>query len=843
MSTPPSDDASAPQDDVVTPQPLALEPGARIGRYLILERVGSGSMGVVYGAYDPELDRKIALKLLRGGQPGQDEVVARARLLREAQAMARLAHPNVVVVHDVGVYGGQVFLAMEFLGGGTLRSWLASAPRTSRDVLAVFIAAGRGLMAAHAAGLVHRDFKPENVLLDKEGRPRVVDFGLARDANTSDRESGEATATAETMAALISSSSNPGGHLDTLTRTGALVGTPAYMAPEQILAEATSERTDQFSFCVALYESLYGERPFTGESLLQLLHNVSRGNLAPVSEDHEVPAWIRRALVRGLRSEPRERWHSMAALMTALEDDPADRHRRWFLSGAGIAVVLATLLVGAQTIHHRRQELERQVGAHLQAAAQASADGRTRAAALRELRQRAFAAFDGRDRVQGEALWRRALAAVAEVEGAYTRAEQAYETALVLNSDRTDLRGQLADLIVEDLLLAHELRRADRAHSLDALLDRYDDGTRRAFLRAPGAVSVDVNPRAAALTLERFRRDPTTGTSAVEPAGPLRAAGALTSLPPGSYRLQASVPGFADIVYPFEIARGESRALQLTLLPAAAVPGGFVYVAAGEFWFGDGDEQLRTQFLDTAPLHRRATDGYFIARDEVTFREWLTFLAASPASERTLLSPRAGSTRGSVQLREDDVGWQLVFQPATQRYTARAGEAIVYAGRKTLARQDWLDFPVSGVSAQDAQRYVAWLRATGRVPNARFCTELEWERAARGADDRVYPNGDQLRPQDANFDLTYGRLGTAYGPDAVGSHPATRSPFGIDDLAGNVLELVGSSLGAEDELLVRGGAYFFGAASCRSTNREIVPATLRDATIGFRVCATPGEVH
>jgi len=467
---------------------------------------------------------------------------------------------------------------------------------------------------------VHRDFKPENVLLDKEGRPRVVDFGLARDANVVDLESGDVTATAETMAAMLSSSSSP-GHLGTLTRTGALVGTPAYMAPEQILAEATSERTDQFSFCVELYEALYGQRPFTGESLLQLLHNVSRGTLAPVSEDHEVPAWMRRALVRGLRSEPRERWPSMAALIAALEDDPAGRHRRWFLSGVGIAVVLATLTVGARAIHHRRQEVERQIDAHLRTAAQASADGRTGTAALRELRQRAFAAFDGRDRVQGEALWRRALAAAGEVEAAYTRAEQAYETALVLNPDRADVRGQFADLIVEDHLLANELRRIDRARSLDVLLDRYDDGSLRGFLRAPGAVSVDVRPRAAALALERYRSDPATGSRTLEPAGPLRPGDALTSVPPGSYRLQASAPGFANIVYPFEVGRGEPRALQLGLLPSAAVPAGFVYIGAGELWFGDGDEQLRTQFLDTAPLHRRATDGYLIARNEVTFRE------------------------------------------------------------------------------------------------------------------------------------------------------------------------------------------------------------------------------
>ena len=138
-------------------------------------------MGVVYGAYDPELDRKIALKLLKGSELDQEDA-ARARLLREAKAMARLAHPNVVAVHDVGIFDGQVFLAMEFLGGGTLKSWLGARPRHWREVLDVFVAAGRGLAAAHAAGLVHRDFKPDNVLLDKDGRPRVVDFGLARDA-------------------------------------------------------------------------------------------------------------------------------------------------------------------------------------------------------------------------------------------------------------------------------------------------------------------------------------------------------------------------------------------------------------------------------------------------------------------------------------------------------------------------------------------------------------------------------------------------------------------------------------------------------------------------------------
>src|SRR6476646_3750983 len=165
-------------------------------------------MGVVYGAYDPELDRKVALKLIRPGQAVKD--TARARLLREAKAIARLQHPNVVAVHDAGMFEEQVFLAMEFVAGGTIKSWLAEKARSWREILDVFIAAGRGLAAAHAAGLVHRDFKPDNVLLDKEGRPRVVDFGIARqagggddlDGDTADVLSGDGTATLRDQNAL-----------------------------------------------------------------------------------------------------------------------------------------------------------------------------------------------------------------------------------------------------------------------------------------------------------------------------------------------------------------------------------------------------------------------------------------------------------------------------------------------------------------------------------------------------------------------------------------------------------------------------------------------------------------
>ena len=813
-----------------SPEPPPLDTGERLGRYLIIERVGSGAMGVVYGAYDPELDRKIALKLLKARELGQEDA-ARARLLREAKAMARLAHPNVIAVHDVGIFDGQVFLAMEFLGGGTLNSWLAARPRHWREVLDVFVGAGRGLAAAHAAGLVHRDFKPENVLLDREGRPRVVDFGLAREAAARQLGAGAGVATEETS----------GNHLETLTRTGAIMGTPAYMAPEQIAGDATDERTDQFSFCVALYEALYGGRPFRGESLLRLLHRVTEGELEPTPADREVPAWIRRALLRGLKADPAQRWPSMAPLIAALQDDPAARHRRRLLAGTAAALLLAGVAVVAQMARHRHQAAEQEIGRHLNDAAQAARSGRATAAELRELRRRSFAAFDAVDRPRGEDLWQRALALVPAADGAFQRAQQAYETVLVLDSSRLQARRALADLIYERLLLARDLHRDEQAGLLAARLDRHDDGGRAAELRRPATLVLRVAPVTASIAIERYRDDPVSGRRVAFPVSTALAPGAPVTLPPGSYRLQARAPGYADTAYAFELDVGQRRELDLRLVRAALVPPGFVHIPPGEFWFGDADENLRTKFLDTVPIHRRHTDAFVIARHETSFREWIEFLGALSPVERARHAPHlSGMVGGALRLSPGEAGWQITLRPTSQRYTAREGEPILYAGRNRLARQDWLDFPVAGVAPADVERYLRWLRETRRVPHARFCTELEWERAARGADDRAYPHGDDLAPDDANFDVTYGRVDSAVGPDAVGAHPSSRSPFGVDDMAGNVLELVKSSVTPQGFVL-RGGAYFFNAATCRLTNRTAVWSTFRDVTSGIRVCASIEE--
>jgi eukaryotic-like serine/threonine-protein kinase len=329
--------------------------GANVGRYLILGLVGRGGMGEVYAAFDPRLDRKVALKLLREA-PGRGTaaLAAQERLLREAQAIARLSHPNVVVVHDAGTiddeaHGARVYLAMEFIEGQTLATWLAAAPRSWREICEMFAAAGKGLLAAHQAGLVHRDFKPQNVMVGRDGAVRVTDFGLARDS--SDVAEGQTT-----TLDLAHSEARPTTETVALTGSGILLGTPLYMAPEQFLARATDARTDQFSFCVALYEALYGERPFLADSLQTLVAAVVSGRVRPPPAKTRVPAFLRKILLRGLQPRQEARYGSMRELLLGLRADPARRRRRVAL-GAAAAMAAAIALVGAGRVATRGQRM------------------------------------------------------------------------------------------------------------------------------------------------------------------------------------------------------------------------------------------------------------------------------------------------------------------------------------------------------------------------------------------------------------------------------------------------------------------------------------------------------
>jgi tetratricopeptide (TPR) repeat protein/predicted Ser/Thr protein kinase len=314
----------------------------RLGHHVLLHELGHGGMGVVYAAYDEKLDRKVAIKLLRT----RESAMLQRRLAREAQAMARLSHPNVVQVYEIGEWQQLAFLVMEFVDGQTLRAWLAEAPRARADVLAAFVAAGRGLAAAHAQGLVHRDFKPDNVMIRRDGRAMVMDFGLARGNESSDLES-----SGESIELSIDRSSELSVRL---TQAGALTGTPGYMAPEQFHGQDTDARTDQFSFCVALWEALYGERPFRGENVAALALAVTEGKPSAPSE-HVVPTWLRRVIERGLARDPKDRWPSMDELLAALEHDPT-RRRAGLLLGATVLALALAGIFGARVDQARQRE-------------------------------------------------------------------------------------------------------------------------------------------------------------------------------------------------------------------------------------------------------------------------------------------------------------------------------------------------------------------------------------------------------------------------------------------------------------------------------------------------------
>jgi eukaryotic-like serine/threonine-protein kinase len=348
-------DASGTQNRPQPPEAPALGRGTPLDRYVVLDPLGEGGMGMVYAAYDSVLDRKVALKLLpqETADGGSEPTSGRARLLREAQAMAKLSHPNVVGVYDVYQHGALVFMAMELVEGQTLLQWLQEKPRGMREILAAFLSAGRGLAAAHAAGLVHRDFKPTNVLVGKDGRVRVTDFGLARTHDAPPEPLAEDAAPSPSTSPV-----KPHSLLELeLTQKGAVLGTPAYMAPEQFRGATADARSDQFSFAVSLWEALYGERPFEGRSSAERKEKVLAGRTNPPPSHSRVPPWIHRALLRALSTAPEARYPSLDALLATLERDPAQVRRRRLAVAALLLLVTGSGLMAWIIWHQRKTSL------------------------------------------------------------------------------------------------------------------------------------------------------------------------------------------------------------------------------------------------------------------------------------------------------------------------------------------------------------------------------------------------------------------------------------------------------------------------------------------------------
>ncbi len=339
-----TENGSAPADPVPAAE-RDLANGTMIGQRYLVERVlGRGGMGTVYLARDMSLGRDVALKLHRAGS-GHD------RLYREAVAMAQLAHPNVVTVFEVGVVDDQLFVAMEYIRGETLRGWVTQKPRTWREIVALMIDAGEGLAAAHRAGLVHRDFKPENVLVGEDGRPRVSDFGLARvDSVVTASLPPSSTPRARTAPISVTPVPSTGP----MTEEGSVIGTPAYMPPEQFVGVDVDPRSDQFSFCVATWEALHGTRPFAGTTVPQLQQAIERGEIT-IPETSSVPASVQRVLRRGLTARASERWPDMKSLLAALDRTLHPRNTRW-IALAGVAVIVGAASIAFAVMRARQPD-------------------------------------------------------------------------------------------------------------------------------------------------------------------------------------------------------------------------------------------------------------------------------------------------------------------------------------------------------------------------------------------------------------------------------------------------------------------------------------------------------
>ena len=499
---------------------------------------------------------------------------------------------------------------------------------------------------------------------------------------------------------------------------------------------------------------------------------------------------------------------------------------------AAVIVAVVVVAIGVAVRARARRELEAVIAGQVNAATVAFDDARRLAAQRDAARSDAFGLFDSQRWVDGEVVWNQVQALAAQEASQYRTASSHLESALSLDPASHRLRAQFADLTFERLLRAERDHRGDLADELRDRLAAYDDdGRHRAALAAGARVELEIDPPGAQVWSER-------------PGAPRERLGQAPlqplTLAPGSVILVFEAPGRRVTRLPVLLARDETFRQRVALPLAGAAPPGMIYVPAGRFLFGSADDDgSRRGFLKSPPIHEVRTAAYYIGRHEVTFGEWIEFLDDLPAGERRQRSPTSVSPQSALTLTE--IGpkhWQLSLTPTMRTYTAETGQRLRYEHRTRRAEQDWTRFPVAAVSYNDAVAYAAWLDRTGRVPGARLCDEYEWERAARGADGRTFPNGSALTPDDANIDATYGRDPLAFGPDEVGSHPASRSPVGADDMAGNVWEWT-RSVETAGAPIQRGGGWYYSDFDALSANRQPGEPTQRHVHLGVRICATP----
>lgn len=523
-----------------------------------------------------------------------------------------------------------------------------------------------------------------------------------------------------------------------------------------------------------------------------------------------------------------------------------ERRRRWGLIAVGL-VAVAMVIGGIRWTQARN--LDRLIGGHVATAEVERAAGLAKKREAEEKRIKAHALFDAahgdsaeevtKKREEAETVWTGALEASREAESKLVKAGQSLESALALDPARSGIRGAIGDVTVERIGIAEEFHVEDRRADLMLRLASYDpDGARMSALTAPPRISLTTTPPGATVSLEKYEdRDGRKVAVAVGELGQTPLHDVVLASGPGSYRLSLLAPGRVEVKYPVLLAQGERFETEISLPEEKGALAGYVYVPAGRFLLGSAEpEPLRKGFMVCSPMHQATINSFWIARTEVTYRDWIEFLDSLPESERKPRSPSVTSRVWGVDLAQlPDERWQITMTLNGATHTATQGEPIRLASRGVHQILRWENLPVTAISLDDAAAYFHWLDVTAKVPGARPCDELEWEKAARGADARVFPHGDLLRPDEANFDLTYGRQPLAYGPDEIGQHDSSQSPFGLSDMAGNVYELTRSS-GPKVEAVMRGGTWYYDSMSAMIPNRTMGERQTRDHLAGVRGC-------
>ena len=529
---------------------------------------------------------------------------------------------------------------------------------------------------------------------------------------------------------------------------------------------------------------------------------------------------------------------------------------RWRKRAIILAMIVAIIGVYGWVRYSTHRDLARRIAARVELASRLLADARDLGKHFFALREQAMIALREDRSADWQTPWQQALALEPAITAAYRQASQALEAASSLDASRRDVRELLASVLDDRIRLADVLGRQVEKEEFESRLASIDK-VRSAAWRDPVRVSITTKPDSAEMEIHRYVRDE-SGVLQASRIGSLVRTPYMIDLQPGSYLLTVRATAERiEVHYPLlvhsQAIAGDALAVSITRPLQSDIPAGFVYVPPGDFFYGFGrapeDEDMRA-WHETVPLHERRMNGYLMARHETTLAEWLDYVEA--CSDDTCWASKANAQ--AIAARADNLylevshrtnkGWEILWQPnpAKPGYRAGAGEELIYSARTEYRAHKWLNLPVSGISASRVEHYLAWLRQVKGVRGADLCSEEQWQRAARGADERMFPHGNSLSPADANIDTTHERTSSdEYGPDEVGMHVRSVSPFGIYDMAGNIGEMTRASFHV-DGIVGHGGSFFYPAKDSLVFNHWFLASNQELPYIGFRVCATaPAE--